>query len=230
MAEKKDFYDVYDYGGRLKPGDEMKIEHRVVYSNNAAALSQFTALPVERLERMRAESANAEQKIFEDLQTAAGAWDRQAGNTALIDAALEYIKTRLPEHTANEWRKSDYDHMERSNTVYKMSYYIYADTHYNRETKRSEPVAWHLTWNVATNAPHKHYSRVDHIAGQDRKRFTDHAAMERYLAGRIKAYESLFTEVSPPVPKAFEQTFSVNGQLLPGYVLEGQERQNEQTA
>jgi hypothetical protein len=59
----------------------MKIEHRVVYSNNAAALSQFTALPVERLEQMRAESANAEQKIFEDLQTAAGAWDRQAGHS-----------------------------------------------------------------------------------------------------------------------------------------------------
>jgi hypothetical protein len=141
------------------------------------------------------------------------------------DAAIEYANTRLPEHTANEWRKSDYDHMERSNAVYKMSYYIYADTHYNRETKQSEPVAWHLTWNVATNAPYKHYSRVDHIAGQDRKRFTDHAAMERYLAGRIKAYESLFIEVSPLVPKAFEQTFSVNGQLLPGYVLEGQERQ-----
>ena len=62
------------------------------------------------------------------------------------------------------------------------------------------------------------------IAGQDRKVFADRAAMEKYLAGRQKAYANLFTEVSPQIPKQYAECFKVNGVLLPGYTIEGEER------
>lgn len=48
--------------------------------------------------------------------------------------------------------------------------------------------------------------------------------MEKYLNGRIKAYQHLFTEVSPPIPPEYAEHFKVNGQLLPGYAIEGEER------
>jgi len=62
----------------------------------------------------------------------------------------------------------------------------------------------------------------EQIAGQTRKRFTNKADMEKYLAGRVKAYAHLFTEISPPIPKEYERHFQVNGQLLPGYTLAGE--------
>ena len=48
--------------------------------------------------------------------------------------------------------------------------------------------------------------------------------MEKYLAGRQKAYANLFTEVSPQIPKQYAECFKVNGVLLPGYTIEGEER------
>ncbi len=47
--------------------------------------------------------------------------------------------------------------------------------------------------------------------------------MEKYLNGRIKAYEKLFTEISPAIPQEYAEQFKVNGQLLPGYTVEGEE-------
>ena len=47
--------------------------------------------------------------------------------------------------------------------------------------------------------------------------------MEKYLNGRIKAYEKLFTEISPVIPPEYAEQFRVNGQLLPGYTVEGEE-------
>ena len=50
--------------------------------------------------------------------------------------------------------------------------------------------------------------------------------MEKYLAGRIKAYDRLFTETMPPVPKEYAEPFKVNGLLLPGYAIEGEPPQH----
>nr|WP_303041434.1 YodL domain-containing protein [Enterocloster clostridioformis] len=61
------------------------------------------------------------------------------------------------------------------------------------------------------------------IAGQERKVFADRAAMEKYLNGRIKAYAHLFTEISLQIPQEYAEKFRVNGQLLPGYSVEGEE-------
>ena len=55
--------------------------------------------------------------------------------------------------------------------------------------------------------------------------------MEKYLNGRIKAYDHLFTEISPPIPQEYAEYFKVNGMLLPGYTVEGEEPpQPEQAA
>lgn len=66
------------------------------------------------------------------------------------------------------------------------------------------------------------------IAGQDRKVFTDKAAMEKYLNGRIKAYDRLFTEISPPIPQEYADYFKVNGMLMPDYTIEGEEPPQQQ--
>ena len=62
----------------------------------------------------------------------------------------------------------------------------------------------------------------------DRKVFSDKAAMEKYLNGRIKAYDRLFTEISPPIPQEYAEHFKVNGMLLPGYTIEGEEPPQQQ--
>ena len=108
--------------------------------------------------------------------------------------------------------------------VYKMTYRIYEQTHYDRTKQKTVIDAWYLSWYL-------HYNTVRNptpdltgdgwqIAGQRDKRFTEKADMERYLQGRIKAYAHLFTEISPPIPKGQEGRFSVNGILLPGYTVE----------
>ena len=220
MAEIQDFYNVSDYGDDLKPADTIKIEHRI-YASRETDISHLTALPLERLQAMREASMAAEQKLFDGLRDAAKAWEPLAAQTILYDHAIEYVKTPAVQHTANQWEKTDYDWHNISNTVYKMSYHTYEDTKYDRATQQSVPVAWYISWDVRLNTPDGR--RGDRIAGQDKKRFTDQGDMEKYLAGRIKAYADWFTEVNPPVPQMYVKLFTVNGQLLPGYTVAGQE-------
>ena len=158
---------------------------------------------------------------FEALQEQAAAWDEQAGKTLAIDKAIEYVRTPEATHTANQWEATDYG-KHISNRVYQMRYHISENTRYDREKEKSIPYSWTLSWSIYTNSPHN-YGQAK-IAGQERKVFADKAAMEKYLNGRIKAYQHLFTEVSPPIPPEYAEHFKVNGQLLPGYAIEGEER------
>jgi hypothetical protein len=98
-----------------------------------------------------------------------------------------------------------------------MDYHIYEKTHYKKETGASVPYAWYLTWIVFTNDP---YGRKVKIAGRSDVRYLDKSKMSRYLTGRIKAYASLFTELSPAIPKEYAAAFCVNGLLLPGYTIQ----------
>lgn len=110
--------------------------------------------------------------------------------------------------------------------VYKMSYRIREDTQYSRAFQKSMPCAWFVSWSVGFNAPQKrdYYSgSAGKIAGQDQKRYTDKAAAEKYVQGRIDTYANLFTELSPPIPEENKRLFSVNGHLLPGYSLKPHE-------
>ena len=223
--EIKTGYSSYEHD-RLDPADGMKIERKIYFEESKADISGLTALSMEQLQAMREESAAAEQAVFEALQQQATAWEVQAGKTLVIDKAIEYARTPAVKHTSNEWEVSDYGHHLMSNRVYQMRYHISENTRYDREKEQSIPYSWTLTWSVRTNSPDG-YGQAK-IAGQDRKVFADKAAMEKYLNGRIKAYANLFTEISPPIPQEYAEHFKVNGLLLPGYTIEGEERPQKQ--
>ena len=221
MAENDKFYRVSDYGNQINFGDKMKLEMSIYPSREVAEISSLTTLPIERLQSMREESAAAEQAIFDNLRESAKEWENQAAQTLLLDLSIEYARTPPVQHTSNQWEKTDYNHNRISNMVYQMSYHVYEQTQYDRESQKSIPVAWYLTWSVHTNSPTGRNNTK--IAGQDRKRYINKADMEKYLAGRIKTYLHLFTEISPPLPQEYAKRFRVNGQLLPGCFVKGEE-------
>ena len=211
---------------RLEVADRLKIERSIYFESGKADISALTALPLAELIRQREESAAAEQAIFETLKQQAAAWEAQAGNTLTFDKAIEYARTPAVTHTENQWQADENNNHTISNNVYQMRYHIYENTRYDREQGKSIPYSYTLTWSVHTNSPDR-YGQTK-IAGQDRKVFADKAAMEKYLNGRIKAYQHLFTEISPTIPQEYADHFKVNGQLLPGYTVEGEEQQTKQ--
>ena len=213
-------YSSYDHD-KLETAETMRIERRIYFEAKDGDIAPYVSLPPEQLHAMREESAAAEQAIFNDLSSRAAAWEEQAGKTLLLDKAIEYTRTTVVQHTSNEWQKGEYDRYTRSNRVYQMNYHIYENTRYDREKQQSVPYSYSLTWGVYTNSPNRNGQAK--IAGQDRKVFSDKAAMEKYLNGRIKAYDRLFTEISPPIPQEYAEHFKVNGMLLPGYTIEGEE-------
>ena len=220
-------YTSYDFDS-LDASHKMKIDRTVYFDTAAEEIAPLTALPLTELQQMRQESTDAEQTIYEALREQAKAWEEQAGRSALLRKAIEYVMTPPVKHTSNKWEKTDYDWHTRSNAVYEMTYHVYENTRYDREQQKSVPYSWSLTWSVRTHGPDN--GRNVKIAGQERKTYSDKTAMEKYLAGRIKAYDHLFTEISPVIPKEYAQQFKVNGQLLPGYTVEGEEAQKQPEA
>lgn len=219
-------YTSYDHD-KLEAAETMRIERRIYFEAKDREIAPYASLPIAQLLSMRSESAAAEQAIFDSLKEQAAAWEEQAGKTLLLDKALEYVRTPHVQHTANEWQTTEHNRHIRSNRVYQMNYYIYENTRYNQEAQKSIPYSWTLTWSVRTNSPSRTQAK---IAGQDRKVFTDKAAMEKYLNGRIKAYDRLFTEISPPIPQEYADYFKVNGMLMPDYTIEGEEPPQQQQA
>lgn len=214
-------YTSYDHD-RLEAAEKLKIERTIYFQSEKSDIAELTALPLAELIRQKEESAAAEENIYSSLREQATAWEEQAGKTLSLEKAIEYARTPAVQHTSNKWQERDHDRREISNAVYRMNYYVYENTRYDREKKESVPYSYSLTWNVYTNGSER--NRQMKIAGQDRKVFADRAAMEKYLAGRQKAYANLFTEVSPQIPKQYAECFKVNGVLLPGYTIEGEER------
>ena len=219
-------YSSYDHD-KLEAAETMRIERRIYFEAKDREIAPYASLPIAQLLSMRSESAAAEQAIFDSLKEQAAAWEEQAGKTLLLDKALEYVRTPHVQHTANEWQTTEHNRHIRSNRVYQMNYYIYENTRYDKEAQKSIPYSWTLTWSVRTNSPSRTQAK---IAGQDRKVFTDKAAMEKYLNGRIKAYDRLFTEISPPIPQEYADYFKVNGMLMPDYTIEGEEPPQQQQA
>ena len=223
VSEQEKNYSSYDFD-RLEVAKKLVIERSIYFESEKADISALTGLSLTELTRLRQESAAAEQAVFDRLKTEAAAWEQQAGNTRFLEKAIEYVQTPPVKHTSNKWEKTDYEWQLRSNAVYQMRYHVYENTRYDRQAQKSVPYSWSLTWSVYTNGP-IHEQNVK-IAGQERKTFSDKAAMEKYLAGRIKAYDRLFTELAPPVPKEYAEPFKVNGLLLPGYAIEGEPPQH----
>ena len=213
-------YSSYDHDD-LEPASTMRIERRIYFESGKADLSEAVKLPLAELLSLRAESAAAEQEVFDRLKEQAAAWEEQAGRTLFLDKALEYARTLPVTHTANRWEAPDeYRHI-RSNMVYQMDYSISENTQYDSAAQKSVPYSWTLRWSLRTNAPGSY--RQAKIAGQDRKVFANREELDKYLNGRIKAHEHYFTEISPAIPKEYADYFKVNGCLLPGYTIEGEE-------
>ena len=213
-------YSSYDHDD-LEPASTMRIERRIYFESGKADLSEAVKLPLAELLSLRAESAAAEQEVFDRLKEQAAAWEEQAGRTLLLDKALEYARTLPVTHTANQWEVPDeYRHI-RSNMVYQMDYSISENTRYDSAAQKSIPYSWTLRWGLYTNAPHG--NQREKIAGQDRKVFASREELDKYLNGRIKAHDHYFTEISPAIPKEYADCFKVNGCLLPGYTIEGEE-------
>ena len=213
-------YSSYDRDD-LEPASTMRIERRIYFESGKADLSELVKLPLAELLSLRAESAAAEQEVFDRLKEQAAAWEEQAGRTLFLDKALEYARTLPVTHTANQWEAPDeYRHI-RSNMVYQMDYSISENTRYDSAAQKSVPYSWTLRWGLYTNAPHG--NPTEKIAGQDRKVFASREELDKYLNGRIKAHDHYFTEISPAIPKEYADCFKVNGCLLPGYTIEGEE-------
>ena len=213
-------YSSYDRDD-LEPASTMRIERRIYFESGKADLSEAVKLPLAELLSLRAESAAAEQEVFDRLKAQAAAWEEQAGRTLFLDKALEYARTLPVTHTANQWEAPDeYRHI-RSNMVYQMDYSISENTRYDSAAQKSVPYSWTLRWSLYTNSPHG--NQREKIAGQERKVFASREELDRYLNGRIKAHDHYFTEISPAIPKEYADCFKVNGCLLPGYTIEGEE-------
>lgn len=222
MAECKDFYNVYSYSDDLKEGKEATVKHCISFCEERADLSPLVCLSVETLNTRITASKEKERVIFDKLCAAMSEWEEQAAETMLMEKALEYLRTPAVQHTSNQWKQTDYGYLEISNMVYKMTYRISEDTRYDHKLKKSVPYRWCVTWNVQFNAPRKRdYYRNDiSIAGQDKKAYSEKAAAEKYIRGRMETYAHLFMELSPPIPEGQRELFSVNGHLLPGYTVE----------
>lgn len=217
MREYED-YRAYDFD-RLTEGSELKIEHTVYY-NNDVDLSDLISKPLAEVLTMRGESVEVETAAYENVRQAAREWEKQAAVTRRIDRALEYIKTPEVQHSNNKWGKDQHGNYDCiSNKVYKM--YCRIDDY---SSWRSDKTRYNVRWHIYTNSPRTNYNVK--VAGQERS-FTDKASAEKYLQGRIKAYSHLFTEISPPIPKEYEAPFRLHGHLLPGYIVEGEQRKQD---
>lgn len=228
--EDNEYYSVHRYA-HTDGEDRVKLDVSVSVNLKKSNLPELIQMPAEELEAMREESkAAAKGAMLQLEQSSAEEWATQAAQAILLKKALEYVRTLPVKHTSNIWTEtSNRGHFEISNMVYKMTYHIYDRTEYDRKLQKSVPVAWYVNWDVSYNVPREYYS--DHyysrsgagIADQRDKRYTDKAAAEKYLQGRIAAYAHLFTELSPPIPEDKTELFTINGILLPGYTVAAHE-------
>ena len=138
-------YSSYDHDD-LEPASTMRIERRIYFESGKADLSEAVKLPLAELLSLRAESAAAEQEVFDRLKEQAAAWEEQAGRTLFLDKALEYARTLPVTHTANQWEAPDeYRHI-RSNMVYQMD----PSNQFSKspKNKNSQRIMWYIPHNT----------------------------------------------------------------------------------
>ena len=187
----------------INPGVELEISGHVYHGENKTGVAALVALSMEELKQLEQDSMEKEKEIYQSMCDLLPGWTAQAGATVSIREAMEYLKTRPVEHTANQWVAGQYDVYEISNMVYKMTWRVYERTQRDWKLQKQVVTGWELSWslyfNTVQNPDNTRTGRQ--IAGQDRKAFKDKSAMDKYLRGRIAAYAHLFTELSPPIPK-----------------------------
>lgn len=222
---KETFYRSYHRPDKLEPGISLDITRSLEFNAWRADLSQLpelVKLSPEELTAKRKSSSEAEQTIFEKIQTAVQEWEEQAAQTLVLDRALEYVHTPEVSHTSNEWKPTKDGTWEISNQTYVMRFKIWEDT--------EKPGTFLVSWAIGVNCPQhpkteKYYYGGDPIlAQQNKKRYDTHDAAQRYVQGRFDLYAHLFTELRPPIPNGYQRIFTINGCLLPGYTVAPPER------
>lgn len=207
----------------LKPGEYLEVSQYPDSSNCELKVSDLVLLTHDELEKKEQASTEQEETIYQDICEKEKLWARQAGQTACIRQAKEYLRVPAAAHTSNQWVVDENGWHRISNMVYKMSWIIHEHSAAHYGGRRGSggirwELSWHLTFNVPYCPPVLYSTRT--IAGQRNKSFLDKADLEKYLRGRIAAYARFFTEISPPIPKEDKKYFCVHGVLLPGYSVE----------
>lgn len=187
---------------------------------------------MEELDKRVQGSVEKEKAAYSEVLAATAKWKRQAYETVAYRKAQAYLRTMSVSHTSNRQVDGDYGWHELSNMVYKLMWWTSENTCWNSQQKKSVPASWEVSWYLTYNTPKEpdYTGSGRQIAGQERKRFGDKAAMEKYLQGRIHAYAHLFREISPPIPADQVKRFCINGVLLPGYTVESPERTPQEVA
>lgn len=206
---------------QFEPGDSLRIS-RNIYSSEGD-IAPYIQTPLEKLKELREQSAAKEEGLFDKVCEAADAWQKQALETLSIQDAMEYLQTKPLEHTYNQWHIDEYGRYEISNMVYRMTYRIEPVTEYNRALRKSETIAWTVTWQAYIRHMPPYYGST--LGEQKGKRFAARPEAQKYIEGRKAAYAHLFEEISPPIPLKYEDNFKVHGVLLPGYTVEGWEEE-----
>ena len=212
---EKTFYEISSSGTLLREGAYLDIQRSLVYRGERADFTPFLNVPLKELEKQLKASKAEEQKIYDQLKEAAGAWDEHGAQTLLLEKAIEYLKVPEVKHTSNEWKQQEDGSWEISNLVYKMTFSI---------VKFGDE--WKLAWELSYTAPglsvgHWEYTRSprQRIEYEGSKKYKTLEGAQKYIQNKFDQYADHFEILSPHIPKEAKPLFSVNGQLLQGYAV-----------
>lgn len=163
----------------LEPGQECEIVERVYSCSGDFDISKLVNLSPAELNELVQTSTEKEKAIYAEALAAVARWKQQAYETVAYRKAQVYLRTLPVTHTSNQWVKGEYDWHEMSNMVYKFTWRSYTNTRWDSKQKASVPVSWELSWYLTYNTPREpdFNGPGRQIAGQERKRFGDTAAM-----------------------------------------------------
>ena len=212
---KKSFYEIGSSEGYLREGFYLEVRRQINYRGDRADFKPFLNVPVKDLEKQLKKSQAEEKKVFEEMKKAVTAWDEHGAQTLLLQKAIEYLKTPEVTHTRNEWQRHKDGSWEISNLVYKMTFSI---------VKFGDE--WKLTWELSYTAPglsvgYWGYTRSprQRIEYEGSKKYKTLEGAQKYIQSKFDQYADHFETLSPRIPKEANPFFSVNGQLLQGYVV-----------
>lgn len=206
MRIDHDNYEVYS-SNYIAHGIRLEIDHSVYYKGDCD-ISDLIQQSAADVEGMRDKSIENEKAAYEKVIQAVSEWEKEALVTQRHNRALDYLKMPPVEHTSNKWVDSDYDYKERSNMVYVMEYRI------DKRQTRNGTIKWDVKLDVRTQRAN---NQSAFTLERQEKTFSSEESAEKYVNRKIKEYDHLFTEISPPIPDIDKYHFCVNGELLPGY-------------
>ena len=200
---EKTFYEISAGSTMLREGSYLHVQRSLVYRGERADFTPFLNVPLKELEKQLKASKAEEQKIYDQLKEAAGAWDEHGAQTLLLEKAIEYLKVPEVKHTANEWKQQEDGSWEISNLVYKMTFSI---------VKFGDE--WKLTWELSYTAPGLSVGHWEYTRSPRQRIEYEGSKKYKTLEGAQKYIQSKFDQYAEAKP-----LFSVNGQLLQGYAV-----------